>query len=101
MPGGLQCWDANGKMVVDIGDYNTRYLGRTSVFLPANTNGITGTFPELTVSGGFVVVVSLSSATYFTPGNFAARALDGGFAVFRLSRNPSAVTLVLDMYAFL
>jgi hypothetical protein len=101
MPGGLQCWDANGKLVIDIGDYNSRYLGRTTVFLPANVNSITGSFPELTQAGGFVVVVSTLSTSYFTPGNFAARAFNGGFGIFRLSRDTTAVTLSLDMYAFL
>ncbi|AVV37842.1 hypothetical protein [Pantoea vagans] len=101
MPGGLQCWDANGKLIVDIGDYNTRYLGRTAVTMAANTNVVTGAFGGLTTSGSFVVVVSASSSVYYTPSNFAARALNGSFNIFKLSSYTAAVTLTLDMYAFI
>ncbi len=101
MAGGLQCWDATGKLIVDIGDYNTRYLGRTSVTMAANTNVVTGSFGGLTTSGSFVVVVSASSSVYFTPSNFAARAFDGGYNIFKLSSYTAAVTLTLDMYSFI
>lgn len=101
MPCGMQCWDSSGKLVVDIGDYNTRYLGRTTVTMPANTNLVTGSFSGLTLSGSFVVVVSASSSSYFTPSNFSVRSYDGGFRVFKLSNYTAAVTLTLDMYAFI
>lgn len=101
MAGGLQCWDATGKLIVDIGDYNTRYLGRTTVTMTANTNQVAGSFGGLTTSGSFVVVVSASSSVYFTPSNFAARAYDGGYRIFKLSAYTAAVTLTLDMYAFI
>lgn len=101
MAGGLQCWDATGKLIVDIGDYNTRYLGRTTVTMATNTNQVTGSFGGLTTSGSFVVVVSASSSVYFTPSNFAARAYDGGYRIFKISAYTAAVTLTLDMYAFI
>ncbi|KLE44082.1 hypothetical protein YA12_19385 [Klebsiella aerogenes] len=31
MAQGLQCWDASGRLVVDIGDYNMRYMGTYSI----------------------------------------------------------------------
>lgn len=101
MPCGMQCWDANGKLIVDIGDYNTRYLGRTTVTMAANTNLVTGSFGGLTASGSFVVVASASSSVYYTPSNFAARAFDGGYRIFKLPAYAAAVTLTLDMYAFI
>lgn len=101
MPCGLQCWDANGKLVVDIGDYNTRYLGRTTITMPDNINAVAGAFSGLTAAGSFVVVVSAASSVNYTPANFCARAYDGGFRIFKLSRYTSSVTLTLDMYAFL
>ncbi|MEX5411289.1 hypothetical protein EGT71_01375 [Atlantibacter subterranea] len=101
MPCGLQCWDANGKLVVDIGDYNTRYLGRTTITMSENINAVAGAFSGLTAVGSFVVVVSAASSVNYTPANFCARAYDGGFHIFKLSRYTSSVTLTLDMYAFL
>lgn len=101
MPCGMQCWDASGKLVVDIGDYNTRYLGRTSVTIPANTNVASGSFSGLTAAGSFAAVVSASSSSYFNTNNFATRTYDGGYRVWRLSRDVTAVTLTLDLYAFI
>lgn len=101
MPCGLQCWDANGKLIVDIGDYNTRYLGRTTVTMPANANIATGSYSGLTTGGSFAAVVSASSSSYFKNNNFATRTYDGGFRVWRLSRDVTAVTLTFDLYAFI
>lgn len=101
MPCGMQCWDASGKIVVDIGDYNTRYLGRTTITIPANTNVVTGSFGGLTTGGSFASVVSASSTSYFKTNNFATRTYEGGYRVWRLSRNVTAVTLTLDLYAFI
>lgn len=101
MPCGLQCWDASGKLVVDIGDYNTRYLGRTNLTLPANINLASGSYGGLTAAGSFAAVVSASSSSYFNTNNFATRTYDGGYSVWRLSRDVTAVTLTLDLYAFI
>lgn len=100
MPAGMQCWDASGKLVVDIGDYNTRYLGRTTATMAANTNQLTGSFSGLTANGSFAVVASVSG-TNLTPPQFATRVYDGGYRVFKLSRFTAAATLTLDLYAFL
>lgn len=101
MPCGLQCWDASGKLVVDIGDYNTRYLGRTTVTIPANVNMVTGSYGGITSVGSFAAVVSTSSTSYFKTNNFATRTYDSGYRVWRLSRDVTAVTLTLDLYAFI
>ena len=42
MSQGLQCWDGNGNIVVDIGDYNMRFMGTY------NINVVSGT-PRYTV----------------------------------------------------
>ncbi|WP_152526349.1 hypothetical protein ACP26E_05440 [Franconibacter pulveris 601] len=86
---------------MDIGDYNTRYLGRTTITMADNVNVVAGSFAGLTAVGSFVVVVSATSSVYYTPANFAARAYDGGFRIFKLSSYTPSVTLILDMYAFL
>lgn len=101
MPCGLQCWDANGKLIVDIGDYNTRYLGRTTVSIQGSEDVVSGAFAGLTEAGSFAVVVSAASSKYVSPANFSARAYNGGFRVFKLLPNVNSITLTLDMYAFL
>lgn len=104
MPAGLQCWDETGKLIVDIGDYNTRYLGRVSGYIPANTPSYSIPFPAATVNGCFAIIVE-SIATPPNPPNpqpytFAARALNGSILIIRIASN-KAVTLTLDVYAFI
>lgn len=100
MAGGIQCWDANGKLIVDIGDYNTRYLGRATINLPANSNVASQGFPNLTASGSFATVISSSSPNLY-PNNFATRTYEGGFRVWRLSTNPTSVDLTVDLFSFI
>ncbi|WP_312181296.1 hypothetical protein [Pantoea sp. CTOTU46764] len=103
MPAGLQCWDATGKMVVDIGDYNTRYLGRASASIDTNAAQLFVPFSGSTLIGCFAVIVGAQSNT---PGlgadsyEFAARCLNGGVQVIRVG-GPKSVTLTLDVYAFI
>lgn len=37
MPQGIQCWDANGNLVLDLTDRLSRVLGRVTI--PINTSG--------------------------------------------------------------
>jgi hypothetical protein len=34
---GLQCWDAGGNIIVDLGDYNMRYMGSVGLNVAAGT----------------------------------------------------------------
>lgn len=103
MPGGLQCWDASGKLVVDIGDYNTRYLGRTSAAISSNINQLNVPFSGATQNGCFAVIVAAQSNS---PGfgadtyEFAARALNSSILIMRVGQ-PKSVTLTIDVYAFI
>lgn len=37
MAQGLQCWDSSGRLVVDLGDYNMRFMGTASLAISAGT----------------------------------------------------------------
>lgn len=37
MAQGLQCWDASGRLIVDIGDYNMRYMGSVNLNVSAGS----------------------------------------------------------------
>ncbi|MCK0554305.1 hypothetical protein KFO32_14755 [Pantoea ananatis] len=100
MPAGMQCWDGNGKLIVDIGDYNTRYLGRVTLSIPANTMATSLSFAGLTTAGSFASVISVSNPN-LQSNNFATRAYDGGFRVWRLSTNKSSADLTVDLFSFL
>lgn len=101
---GLQCWDASGKLVVDIGDYNTRYLGRTTGTIAANSNTLLIPYTGATLNGSFAVIVAAKSNSSGAPNadtyEFAARSVNNGIQVIRVGAAKS-VTLTLDVYAFI
>lgn len=104
MPGGLQCWDSTGKLVVDIGDYNTRYLGRTTGTIDTNAAQLTIPFSGSTLSGSFAVIVGTQSNSTGAPNaypyEFAARAINNGVQIIRVG-GAKNVTLTVDVYAFI
>lgn len=104
MPAGLQCWDANGKLVVDIGDYNTRYLGRTNGTIAANANQLQIPYSGATLNGSFAVIVAAKSnssgAPNADPWEFSARTVNNGILIIRIGAAKS-VTLTVDVYAFI
>lgn len=99
MPAGLQCWDANGKLIVDIGDYNCRYLGATTVAIANNQASVSKSFSGLSINGSFGVVVS--SSPDFGLESFAVRTYNNGFTVYSTSASTSAATLTVNLYGFL
>lgn len=102
MPAGMQCWDETGKLIVDIGDYNCRFLGTTSISFPANTPVISGSYGGLTANGSFgVVAATTSGGGVFSIAEFAVRTYDGGYRVFCISANNDAATLTINLYGFL
>lgn len=102
MPAGMQCWDANGKLVVDIGDYNCRLFGAVNVSFPTNTAVITVSNSSLKANGSFgVVVATTDGGGVFTLSRFAVRTYDGGFRIFCTSPANSAATLTVNLYGFL
>lgn len=102
MPAGLQCWDATGKLIVDIGDYNCRFLGAINVSYPANTAVVTTGYSGLKANGSFgVVVATTSGGGVFSISEFAVRTYDGGFRIIGIAPNNAAATLTINLYGFL
>lgn len=102
MSQGIQCWDAAGNLVADIGDYNCRLMGSVNITSPVASNPvITTSFPGMTATGCFAVIVATSNSAY--PANlYACRAINGGFNTYLLSTSLSvAVTLTVYLYGFL
>lgn len=104
MPGGIQCWDARGKLVVDIGDYNVRYIGRIEISMPAHASFTTKTYQGLTEAGSFGVVVSTTPppGTFRPISIYMTRAYDGGVRLY--CKDPgfyAAVIVTVDLYSFL
>lgn len=104
MSAGLQCWDASGRLIVDIGDYNTRYLGQTVATIDTNASQMSVPFNGSTQNGSFAVIVAAKSNSSGAPNadtyEFAARALNGSVQIIRVG-GPKSVTLTIDVYAFI
>ncbi|WP_154943690.1 hypothetical protein [Klebsiella grimontii] len=62
---GLQCWDANGKMVVDTSDYNCRYLGTFSVKMPPGATSVSQSVPGVTLGNSFAAITKASYGSGF------------------------------------
>ncbi|WP_148049889.1 MULTISPECIES: hypothetical protein [unclassified Enterobacter] len=72
MAQGLQCWDANGVMVVDIGDYNMRYMGTRTLNVTPNITSWNIAFPGMRVNGWLAVqrlTITSNNIFYCIPGN--------------------------------
>lgn len=102
MPQGVQCWDAAGNMVADIGDYNCRFIGSINIASPTSGNPVVTTgFSGMSASNSFGVIVGTSNAAY--PQNlYSIRAVDGGFNTYLLVTSLAVqVTLNIHLYAFI
>lgn len=97
---GLQCWDSSGNLVVDLGDYNTRYASTVSINFPTSVQSVSVNVSGVTASNSIAVVksVSIGGIYYYT-----ASCYNGGFTVFYTpSRNPLyAQTVTVEIYQFL
>ncbi|EFL9656579.1 hypothetical protein IGU62_001769 [Escherichia coli] len=96
MAQGLQCWDASGRLVVDLGDYNMRFMGTASLAIAAGTTNVwTVNFTGVRPTGWLIIPVSNSfSEFYCVPqtNSFSVRYTPTG--------GISARTLSFELYAF-
>lgn len=97
MSQGLQCWDASGRLVVDLTDYSIRYIGRLTVSFTAGETSKNVPFTGATQDGTVIAIVS----TWVGVNEYYCRAYDGGFTIYYLPVNGSnAVSLNLEVYNF-
>ncbi|MGK6325776.1 hypothetical protein ACMGEE_01565 [Erwinia sp. DT-104] len=102
MPAGMQCWDETGKLIVDIGDYNCRFIGVVNVSCPANISEVTVSYAGITANGSFGVVIATNSGAGISSiSEYAVRTYDGGIRVIGIFPSNRAATLAINLYGFL
>ena len=104
MSQGIQCWDASGNLVIDIGSYSCRYIGTYSVAMAAGVSLVSQSISGLVGDNSFAAVVASSYTSSYVDGAWYAKTKDGGFDIFYLpstSGMSTAVTLTVDVYAFI
>lgn len=99
MPQGIQCWDASGNLVADIGDYNCRFVGTATVSIGSNATVVTTPFSGATAAGYFAVPVAVPGGR--EPGYYYCRAYNGGIRTFIILKYYFAHTITVNVYAFI
>lgn len=97
MPQGLQCWDGNGRVAVDLSDYAIRYMGSLSVTLASGETQKNVAFAGATQDGSFATIVSTGP----TVNEYFCCAYNGGITLYYLpSKGSAAITLNVEVYNF-
>lgn len=103
MSQGLQVWDANGNLVVDLGDYSTRIYTSQRVTIP---NGVSTAiqYPVsgVTASGHFAVITEGNNTVVpdVLMTNYTAVTYDGGFWLIPIFGTSYSMTVTVDIYVF-
>lgn len=95
MAQGLQCWNASGTLIVDLQDYNLRFVGSATYTLGGTYQWNIG-YGGMTANGWIV---------YPQDGrgwqNYVVRCYDGGFIVtFAPLSTPPTQTITFDIWTY-
>lgn len=99
MAQGLQCWDGSGRLVVDLSDYNLRFIGTASItFSPGQTTK-NMSYGACSADGTIVVITGSSMNT---PNEYFCRAYNGGFNAFFFPVNGLTIShsINVEIYNF-
>lgn len=84
MAQGLQCWNASNQLVVDLGDYNIRYVGTYTIAVNSSTATYTVAVSGMATTGWFVHYAPASDtfsewSCFCNAGSFTAIYLPGQY----------------------
>ena len=102
MAQGLQAWDASGNLILDIGDYSTRYIESMRVTLSSGqASRFVATVNSVDNSTHFAAVVNSSEASILQT-EFTTVVGENGFWVVALTGSVSYSRWVdVDVYAYI
>lgn len=95
----VRCWNAAGKLVADVGDYNVRYLGRQTITYPAKAASARGTLAGLTVSGSFGVIVATNNPN-FSLNELIVKPGNGVYDILPTRTVYQNLSVTVDLYSF-
>lgn len=102
MPQGLQAWDASGNLVVDLGDYSTRFITSIAMNMPAQQDVVNVAVSGVTDAGHFAVITKGNSSTL--PGVVVTEmtAITSNGSVYLVAQNKTSYArpVTVDIYAF-
>jgi len=96
MAQGLQCWNAAGQLIVDLGDYNMRYMGSVNLSITAGQTAWSVAFSGMRSTGWLAI---LRTNQYWN--NFSCITGNNAFTVQYLPTTGTyAQTLTFDVYKY-
>lgn len=103
MSAGLQCWDASGNMVVDLGDYTIKFVGRYRVSIPAGTGIGSVNVPGINGNNSFSSIMYTSGTLGGAiDSNWYSKTRNGGVDILYLPQYAhGAVTVDVEVYQFI
>lgn len=99
---GVQAWDEGGNLVLDVGDYCTRFIGRYRVYIPQGGNDVHTPINGINGTNSFATIM-------WTEGHFGGGIDEGYVAVtknngFTVTYLPTAgsraINLDVEVYSF-
>lgn len=97
---GLQAWDGNGNLIVDLGDFSTRFVWRQDVYFPRTTF-----VQSFAVSGinGYNSFAAIKAWNIGSPlgGNYMAVTRAGAVDVFYLPTSNPLFDCVLSVEVYM
>lgn len=98
---GLQCWDAKGTLIVDLGDYMTRYHGKATITIAKGAASGSVAFSGATQAGTFAAITAANPRGGFN--ECIVRATNGKLTAYYLPTGNAlyAFTLTVEVYSFI
>ncbi|QEG10402.1 hypothetical protein KMI8_24 [Klebsiella phage KMI8] len=99
---GMQAWDENGNIVVDIGDFSTRFVGRYRVHMPNGSNNVFTHIPGVNGTNSFAAIMwTEGSLQNSINTEYAAITTNDGFKVMYLPEDRTMeINIDVEVYSF-
>jgi len=94
---GLQCWDGSGRLVVDLSDYNCRFIGTYTAKMASGAKSFTQSVPGINASNSFAII------THNSFGGFVDCYCVTGtnsFTLYQMNGYYSSETFTVEVYRY-
>ncbi|UCR74490.1 hypothetical protein KL3_00025 [Klebsiella phage KL3] len=99
---GMQAWDENGNIVVDIGDFSTRFVGRYRIHIPQGGNDVYQHIPGINGTNSFASIMFTSGylGGMIDPEYIAVTGNNGFKVIYLPQKSSRAIDIDVEVYSF-
>ncbi|QDH94255.1 hypothetical protein [Escherichia phage vB_EcoS_PHB17] len=103
MPAGLQAWDASGNLIVDLGDYTVKFVGKYTITFPKGQNVSSFAVNGINGNNSFAAITATDSSGGLGFIQFYAKTKTNGVDVIYLPTGNTlyAEKLTIEVYQFI